>query len=116
VLTDLPTGATVDVLYQWRGLECGLILRLVSSVISLLLVLITRTQELRHSIKTNTVDKLKQIISGFNDEISARLARVGKKQDLIDRITNSMDNVRRNNLEDQWNRARAVLYQVRNTG
>lgn len=40
----------------------------------------------------------------------------GKKQEIIDRIVATLDTWRANNLEDNWVKARTVVYQVRNTG
>lgn len=73
-------------------------------------------QQIRHSIKNNTVDKLKQILTGLNDECGMHLAKSGKKQELIDRIVETLDQSRRTNNEDRYTRSKAVVYQVRNTG
>ncbi|KAF9535418.1 PINIT domain-containing protein [Crepidotus variabilis] len=72
--------------------------------------------QIRHSIKNNTVDKLKQILTGLNDECGMHLAKSGKKQELIDRIVETLDQSRRTNNEDRYTRSKAVVYQVRNTG
>ena len=44
------------------------------------------------------------------------LSKSGKKQDLIDRILNSLNEWRTSSNIDKWNKARSVLYQVRNSG
>jgi len=62
------------------------------------------------------VDRLKQILSGFNDECQAILFKSGKKQDLIDRIVSQLDQWRQANDADKWIRAKAVLHLVRNSG
>ncbi|KAH9968782.1 PINIT domain-containing protein [Russula dissimulans] len=71
---------------------------------------------LKVNVRHNTVDRLKQIIAGFNDECWTMLSKSGKKQDLIDRILNSLSEWRASSNVDKWNRARGVLYQVRNSG
>jgi len=70
----------------------------------------------RHNIKHNTVDKLKQILTGFNEECSTVFFKTGKKQDIIDRIVAQLDIWRQANCADKWASAKAVLYQVRTTG
>ncbi|KDQ63528.1 hypothetical protein JAAARDRAFT_29547 [Jaapia argillacea MUCL 33604] len=71
---------------------------------------------LKHGVKQNTVDRLKQIIAGLNEECSTLLSKGGKKQDLIDRIVQQLEYWRRSNSSLLWMRAKAVLYQVRNSG
>ncbi|CCL99022.1 uncharacterized protein FIBRA_01031 [Fibroporia radiculosa] len=71
---------------------------------------------LRHSVKLNTVDRLKQILTGFNDECGTNLTKSGKKQELIDRITREMDNWRATNNIDKWNKGKLIVSQVRNGG
>lgn len=71
---------------------------------------------IRHSIRLNTVDKLKQILTGFNDECGTHHNRSGKKQDLIDRATSSLDQWHNNKADDKWSKAKAVIAQVRSTG
>lgn len=44
------------------------------------------------------------------------LPRSGKKQELIDRIVDSLDQLRRNMSEEQWTKAKAVVLQVRHNG
>jgi E3 SUMO-protein ligase PIAS1 len=73
-------------------------------------------QGLKVTVRLNTVDRLKQIISGFNDECWTMLSKSGKKQELIDRILHSLDEWRASTNIDKWNKARGVLYQVRNSG
>ncbi|EMD42118.1 hypothetical protein CERSUDRAFT_110664 [Gelatoporia subvermispora B] len=67
----------------------------------------------RHNVKTNTVDRLKQILTGFNDECGTNLTKGGKKQDLIDRITRALDTWRATNDTDKWTKARTIMQQVR---
>ncbi|KAH9837202.1 PINIT domain-containing protein [Rhodofomes roseus] len=71
---------------------------------------------LRHNVKSNTVERLKQILTGFNEECFANCTKSGKKQDLIDRITNEMEAWRANNSVDKWVKGRAIINQVRSTG
>ncbi|KAG6851171.1 hypothetical protein H0H93_015181 [Arthromyces matolae] len=71
---------------------------------------------IRHSIKNNTVDRLKQILSGFNEECSAHLVKTGKKQEVIDRIVATLDGWRVQNLEDRWLKGKAIIAQVKNSG
>jgi len=73
-------------------------------------------QQVRHTIKNNTVDKLKQILSGFNEECATHVSKTGKKQEVIDRIVAILDQWRLANMEDKWTKAKAVIFQVRNTG
>ena len=44
------------------------------------------------------------------------MAKSGKKQELIDRITKEMEKMRYKTEADKWDKARAVIYQVKNTG
>jgi E3 SUMO-protein ligase PIAS1 len=74
------------------------------------------SQTLKVNVRHNTVDRLKQIIAGFNDECWTMLSKSGKKQDLIDRILNALNEWRVSSNVDKWNKARSVLYQVRNSG
>ena len=79
-------------------------------------ILIIASQTLKVNVRLNTVDRLKQIIVGFNDECWTMLSKSGKKQDLIDRILKSLNEWRASSNIDKWNKARSVLYQVRNSG
>ncbi|KAF8168157.1 PINIT domain-containing protein [Crassisporium funariophilum] len=72
--------------------------------------------QVRHNIKNNTVDKLKQILSGLNDECGTHFSKSGKKQEIIDRIVAVLDMWRAANHEDKYMKAKSVVYQVRNTG
>ncbi|OCH96086.1 hypothetical protein OBBRIDRAFT_787540 [Obba rivulosa] len=67
----------------------------------------------RHNVKLNTVDRLKQILTGFNDECGTNLTKSGKKQELIDRITRALDTWKQTNDIDKWTKARAIMQQVR---
>ncbi|KAG6885581.1 hypothetical protein C0993_012583 [Termitomyces sp. T159_Od127] len=71
---------------------------------------------IRHTVKNNTVDKLKQILGGFNEECFTHLVKTGKKQEVIDRIVSTLDEWRAHNMEDRWLKAKAIITQVRNTG
>ncbi|KAG5647935.1 hypothetical protein DXG03_006969 [Asterophora parasitica] len=71
---------------------------------------------IRHTVKSNTVDKLKQILTGFNDECGTHMSKTGKKQEVIDRIVGMLDYWRTNNVEDRWVKGRAIIVQVRSTG
>ncbi|KAJ7038256.1 PINIT domain-containing protein [Mycena alexandri] len=71
---------------------------------------------IRHNIKHNTVDKLKQILSGLNTECGTAFSKSGKKQEIIDRIVGLLDSWRTNNMTDRWIKAKAVVTQVRSSG
>ncbi|KDR84933.1 hypothetical protein GALMADRAFT_149463 [Galerina marginata CBS 339.88] len=71
---------------------------------------------LKHGVKNNTVDRLKQILAGFNEECGTHFSKSGKKQEIIDRITHTLDSWRTGDYQDKWMRAKAILYQVRTTG
>jgi E3 SUMO-protein ligase PIAS1 len=71
---------------------------------------------IRHNIKNNTVDRLKHILSGFNEECGTHFAKSGKKQEIIDRIVTILDTWRGTSQEEKWIKAKSVVYQVRNTG
>ncbi|KZT72828.1 hypothetical protein DAEQUDRAFT_743461 [Daedalea quercina L-15889] len=71
---------------------------------------------LRHNVKSNTVERLKQILSGFNEECHTNCTKSGKKQDLIDRITREMEQWRANNNVERWVKGRTIINQVRSTG
>ncbi|KAG6814074.1 hypothetical protein H0H92_003121 [Tricholoma furcatifolium] len=71
---------------------------------------------IRLGVRSNTVDRLKQILAGFNEECFTHLVKTGKKQDVIDRIVSTLDTWRNQNMEDRWLKAKAIIFQVRNTG
>lgn len=73
-------------------------------------------QDIRHKVKSFTVDRLKQIISGLSLENNAQISKSGKKQDLIDRITDMLDTYRDTGMTEQYSRARAIMHRVRQTG
>ncbi|KAH7916427.1 PINIT domain-containing protein, partial [Hygrophoropsis aurantiaca] len=73
-------------------------------------------ETLRHAVRGNTVDRLKQILAGFNDQCSTLFHKTGKKQDLIDRIMSQLELWRQANNVDKWTKAQAVLHQVRTSG
>ncbi|KAJ2920234.1 hypothetical protein MD484_g146, partial [Candolleomyces efflorescens] len=76
----------------------------------------TDFEQIRHAVKQNTVDKLKQIITGLNEECGISLAKSGKKQDIIDRISFQLDHWRATRMEDKWLKAKNILSQVRSYG
>jgi E3 SUMO-protein ligase PIAS1 len=67
-------------------------------------------------VKNNTVDRLKHIATGLNEQCAAHIVKSGKKQDLIDRIVARMESWRRNNQYDKWTKARQIFNQVRDNG
>jgi E3 SUMO-protein ligase PIAS1 len=73
-------------------------------------------QTIRHNIKQNTVDKLKQILSGFNSECGTNFSKSGKKQEIIDRIVRTLDIWRSTTMTEKWIKAKAVVTQVRYSG
>jgi E3 SUMO-protein ligase PIAS1 len=62
------------------------------------------------------VDRLKHILSGLNEECGMHFAKSGKKQEIIDRIVTILDTWRGTSQEEKWIKAKAVVYQVRNSG
>ena len=93
----------------WLDFEVSLILSLLGGPDFLI-------KAIRHNIKNNTVDRLKHILSGLNEECGTHFAKSGKKQEIIDRIVTILDTWRGTSQEEKWVKARAVIYQVRNTG
>ena len=83
---------------------------------NVILAFIVDLQTIRHTVKNNTVDRLKQILGGFNEECSTHLVKTGKKQEVIDRIVSTLDDWRAQNLEDRWLKAKAIIAQVRSNG
>ncbi|KAF8213099.1 PINIT domain-containing protein [Mycena galopus ATCC 62051] len=73
-------------------------------------------ETIRHNIKQNTVDKLKQILSGLNSECGTSFSKSGKKQDIIDRIVRTLDHWRSTSMTEKWVNAKAVVAQVRYSG
>ncbi|KAJ3750483.1 PINIT domain-containing protein [Lentinula detonsa] len=71
---------------------------------------------LRHNVKHNTVDRLKQILGGLNDECGTHFSKSGKKQEIIDRIVHTIDSWKQASNVEKWAKAKQVLYQVRNSG
>ncbi|KAL0951264.1 hypothetical protein HGRIS_007978 [Hohenbuehelia grisea] len=71
---------------------------------------------IRNNIRMNTVDRLKQIISGLNEECGMRFSKAGKKQDLIDRITLTLDSWKSANMQDKYLKAKTIVTQVRQLG
>ncbi|KAI0639487.1 PINIT domain-containing protein [Trametes polyzona] len=73
-------------------------------------------ETLRHNLKSNKVEQLKQILTGFNEECYTNLTKTGKKQDLIDKITRELDQWRRSDSVELWTRAKAIMQRVRQQG
>ncbi|KAI0735084.1 PINIT domain-containing protein [Earliella scabrosa] len=73
-------------------------------------------ETLRHNLRYYKVDHLKQIVVGFNEECSSNLTKSGKKQDLIDRIHNELQDWKKRGLVDRWMKGKAIAYRVRQTG
>ncbi|KAJ7783730.1 PINIT domain-containing protein [Mycena maculata] len=71
---------------------------------------------IRHNIRHNTVDKLKQILSGLNDECGTHFSKTGKKQEIIDKIVGTLDTWRVSSMTEKWTKAKAVVTQVRYNG
>jgi E3 SUMO-protein ligase PIAS1 len=96
----------------------GLISRrvLILSSLAVSLTVNSNSQTLRQSIKQHTVDRLKHILTGLNEECGTSLYKSGKKQELIDRIIAQLDSYRQSGNVANWTKAKAVLYLVRNTG
>ena len=75
-----------------------------------------RQQTLRHNLKSNKVEQLKQILTGFNEECHTNLTKAGKKQDPIDKITRELDDWRRTDNAERWSKAKTIMNRVRQTG
>ncbi|KAI0322662.1 PINIT domain-containing protein [Amylostereum chailletii] len=73
-------------------------------------------ENVKANIRHNTVDRLKTIIVGFNDECRSVIGKTGKKQDLIDRIIASLDKWKATSNLAMFTKARGVIYQVKHTG
>ncbi|TEB35206.1 hypothetical protein FA13DRAFT_1762980 [Coprinellus micaceus] len=73
-------------------------------------------EQIRHGVRQNTVDRLKQIIAGFNEECGTNLVKTGKKQDIIERIHLVMDQWRAGGIESTWVKAKNILSRVRSNG
>jgi E3 SUMO-protein ligase PIAS1 len=74
------------------------------------------TQRVRNSVSYNTVDRLKSVICGLNEECHTHLAKSGKKADLIERICQILDYWKSNANVDSWNRAKDIINQVAQNG
>lgn len=73
-------------------------------------------KHIRHNIKNNTVDRLKNILTGFNEECGTHLSKSGKKQEIIDRIVSMFDSWKMTNAEDKWLKAKSIVQYVRQNG
>ncbi|EAU93180.2 hypothetical protein CC1G_10548 [Coprinopsis cinerea okayama7 len=60
-----------------------------------------------------TVDKLKSVISSLNDDCAAGLQKTGKKQDLINRLSSFLDNLRNSRMDSKWQRAKTIINEVK---
>ena len=67
-------------------------------------------------MRSNTVDRLKAVITGLGQECGATISKYGKKQELIDRIFDALSAWKATANVEKFDKARGVLYQVRNTG
>ena len=72
-----------------------------------------RQQTLRHNVKDNKIDQLKQILSAFNKECGTNHTKTGRKQDLVDKITRSLDEFRQESNQERWSQAKAIMDRVR---
>jgi E3 SUMO-protein ligase PIAS1 len=86
------------------------------SPLATLHALIESPKTIRHNIKQNTVDKLKQILSGLNEQCGTNFSKSGKKQEIIDRIVVTLDHWRTGTMTEKWIKAKAVFAQVRYSG
>ncbi|KAH9944306.1 PINIT domain-containing protein [Epithele typhae] len=73
-------------------------------------------ETLRHNLRSNKVEQLKQILTGFNEECQTNFTKTGKKQDLIDKITRELNDWRQNDNVDRWTKGEAIMTRVRQTG
>lgn len=73
-------------------------------------------QGLQVVVRSNTVDRLKHIITGFNEECGTALSKSGKKQDLIERINRQLESWRMSQQADKFTKGKAVIHQVRTSG
>ena len=74
---------------------------------------ILRQQTLRHNVKDNKIDQLKQILSASNKECGTNHTKTGRKQDLVDKITRSLDEFRQESNQERWSQAKAIMDRVR---
>ncbi|VDB99640.1 unnamed protein product [Peniophora sp. CBMAI 1063] len=71
---------------------------------------------LRSLVARSTVDRLKAIIAGFAAECHTSISKYGKKNELIDRICESLSSWKARSDLTNFNKARGVIIQVKNTG
>ena len=64
----------------------------------------------------STVDRLKSIIAGFAAECHTSISKYGKKNELIDRICEALAGWKARGDLTSFNKARGIIYQVKNTG
>ena len=104
---------------SWRARMFGQTLRWVSARGPIVpiwlrrLIPLARQQTLRHNVKDNKIDQLKQILSAFNKECGTNHTKTGRKQDLVDKITRSLDEFRQESNQERWSQAKAIMDRVR---
>ncbi|KAF7320372.1 MIZ zinc finger protein [Mycena kentingensis (nom. inval.)] len=76
----------------------------------------TDFEAIRNTVSLNTVDRLKQIVAGFNDTCQVHLSKTGNKHILIQRIVAALDGMRASRSADRWLKAKAIVQTVRMTG
>ena len=62
------------------------------------------------------MDRLKQVIIGFVEELGLPLSKSGKKQELIDKVTAELDKIRYMHDTERYKIAQNVLSNVRTNG
>ncbi|KAI0032729.1 PINIT domain-containing protein [Vararia minispora EC-137] len=73
-------------------------------------------EELKRIIRSNTVDRLKTIITGFTSECGVGIGKNGRKQELVDRLVDAMTHWKFSGSLEKFEMARGIVYQVRATG
>jgi E3 SUMO-protein ligase PIAS1 len=56
------------------------------------------------------------ILSALNEECGTNFFKTGKKQELIDRVTFTLEQWRQRSETEKWTKAKTILYQIRNNG
>jgi len=64
----------------------------------------------------NTIDRLKHIVQGINEECHQQLAKSGRKQDIIQRIEAFLDSSYNIAATDQYTKIKDIIQQVRSKG
>lgn len=70
------------------------------------------SQAIHLSIRQNTVDRLKTLITALNSACFLAIPKSGKKQDHIDRIRANLEDMRVRHDSDKWSAARAVILRM----